>query len=101
MDNVSKVTLRVALAVLVASNGLATGQSREPSSPPATQGDAAQRTMRVRVSARVAEAFVAKKVQPQYPLEARVKHIQGTVILKAEISKDGDVTNLSVVTGHP
>jgi len=102
MANLSKVTLRIALAVLFASNGLATGQSREPSSPPPpTQGDTAQRPMRVRVSAKVAEAIVAKKVQPQYPLEARVKHIQGTVILKVEISKEGDVTDLSVVTGHP
>ncbi len=101
MDHMSRVTLGIALAVLFASNGRATGQSREPSSPPANQGDAAQRPMRVRVSAKVAEAIVAKKVQPQYPLEARVKHIQGTVILKAEISKEGNVTDLSVVTGHP
>jgi TonB family protein len=32
--------------------------------------------------------------------KAREKHIQGMVILKAEISKEGDVTDLSVVSGH-
>jgi periplasmic protein TonB len=57
--------------------------------------------MRVRVSARVAEAIIAKKVQPKYPQEAREKHIQGTVILKVEISREGDVTDVNVVSGDP
>lgn len=102
MSGVSKVALQIALAVLFASNGLVTGQSREPSSPSANQqGDAAQRPMRVRVSARVADALLTKKVEPKYPQEAREKHVQGTVILKVEISRGGDVTDVKLVSGDP
>jgi len=40
-------------------------------------------------------------VQPEYPQEARDKHIQGAGVLKAEISKEGDVTAMTLVSGHP
>lgn len=38
---------------------------------------------------------------PKYPKKARKQHIQGTVILTAKISKNGDITDLQVVSGEP
>jgi bla regulator protein BlaR1 len=46
-------------------------------------------------------ALLVKKVPPQYPDVARKAHIQGEVILKAIVGKDGDVENLQIVSGHP
>jgi periplasmic protein TonB len=54
---------------------------------------------RIRVSERVSQVFVIKRVQPKYPQDA--KQIEGSVVMKAEISKEGDVTQLDVVSGHP
>lgn len=38
---------------------------------------------------------------PSYPEEALRKHIQGTVVLEATISKSGDVTHVKVISGPP
>ena len=46
-------------------------------------------------------ALILKKVQPEYPEAAKKAHIQGQVILKAIIGKDGNVENLQIVSGHP
>ncbi len=40
-------------------------------------------------------------VQPQYPTLARQARVQGTVVLRAVISRDGRIENLQVVSGHP
>jgi|HubBroStandDraft_4_1064222.scaffolds.fasta_scaffold17659_4 TonB family protein len=46
-------------------------------------------------------ALVLKRIPPEYPQAAKKAHIQGQVILRAIISKDGDVENLQIVSGHP
>lgn len=56
---------------------------------------------RVRVGSGVMSGLVVKKVQPAYPAEAKAQHIQGTVVLKAIIDKEGNVASLEVVSGHP
>jgi protein TonB len=56
---------------------------------------------RVRVSQGVTEGMVLRRVQPNYPPLARQARIQGDVILQAEISKDGAIENLRVISGHP
>ena len=45
--------------------------------------------------------LLLKKVPPRYPQKARKKYIQGTVMLKAIVSKQGDVVGLSVISGDP
>jgi protein TonB len=45
--------------------------------------------------------LLVKKVQPSYPDAARKAHIQGAVILRATIGKDGDVENLRTMSGPP
>ncbi|MFZ0864958.1 MAG: energy transducer TonB [Candidatus Sulfotelmatobacter sp.] len=56
---------------------------------------------RVRVSQDVAQGLILKKVNPIYPPTARQARIQGTVILKVQINKSGDVASMQLVSGHP
>jgi TonB family protein len=65
----------------------------EPAIKPAAQ--------RVRISSNVAVLFLVKKVNPKYPDDARHDRIQGQVVMKVEISKDGDVESVDLVSGHP
>jgi len=57
--------------------------------------------IRVRVSQGVSQAFLETRVQPQYPDDARRARIQGSVILTTEIDKNGNVEDISLVSGHP
>lgn len=57
------------------------------------------RPERVKVSSGVTTGLLIKKVNPTYPQEARAAYIQGTVVLRAEISKTGDITDLELVDG--
>jgi protein TonB len=56
---------------------------------------------RVRVSQGVTQGLVIRKIQPTYPPLARQARIQGQVVLQAEISKDGAIQNLRLISGHP
>ena len=56
---------------------------------------------RVRVSQGVSQGLLVKRIQPNYPPLARQARIQGQVILQAEISKDGSIQNLRLISGHP
>jgi bla regulator protein blaR1 len=58
-------------------------------------GDAA----RAHASRHEMSALIVKKVQPVYPEAAKKAHIQGEVVLRAIIGKEGDVENLQVVSG--
>lgn len=48
-----------------------------------------------------AQEHLVKRIEPDYPPLAKAARIQGKVLLKATISKDGDVTAVNVVSGHP
>jgi periplasmic protein TonB len=56
---------------------------------------------RVRVSQGVSAGLLVRKVSPNYPPLARQARIQGQVVLRAVISKDGSIENLTLVSGHP
>ncbi len=70
------------------------------SSTPVSVPKAATPT-RVRVSQGVTQGLLIRKVQPTYPPLARQARIQGQVLLQAEISKDGTIQNLRLISGHP
>lgn len=55
----------------------------------------------VRVAQGVMEGLIVHMVNPAYPTEAKVNHIQGDVLLLATIGKDGRIHNLRAVSGHP
>jgi TonB family protein len=56
---------------------------------------------RVRISSNVMQGLLVTKVPPQYPQEAKDQRIQGAVVLRAYIDKEGSVANLELVSGHP
>jgi periplasmic protein TonB len=56
---------------------------------------------KVRVSQGVTQGLLIHKVQPNYPPLARQARIQGSVVLQADISKNGTIENLHVISGHP
>jgi protein TonB len=56
---------------------------------------------RVRVSQGVSAGNLIKRVQPNYPPLARQARIQGQVVLQAEISREGTIQNLQLISGHP
>jgi TonB family protein len=64
-----------------------------------TPGNAPNGATRVRVSAAVAQGLLLTKVQPQYPRDAKDQHIQGVVVLRAVIDKEGNVANVQLITG--
>ena len=47
------------------------------------------------------EGNLIHRVQPQYPVLARQARVQGIVVLRAMISREGKIENLQVVSGHP
>jgi protein TonB len=55
----------------------------------------------VQVTHRVAQGLLLTKVDPIYPPIARQARIQGTVVLRAVISKEGSIEELTLVSGHP
>ena len=64
-------------------------------------GVAAAQDATVGVSSANANEHILKKIDPEYPPLAEVARIQGKVLLEATISKNGDVTAVNVVSGHP
>ena len=57
------------------------------------------RPARIVVSAGVMAGNIVRKVPPIYPVAAKKANIQGTVVLKAVIGKDGTIEELDVVSG--
>jgi periplasmic protein TonB len=54
----------------------------------------------LRVS-RVMEGNLIHRVQPEYPLLAKLARVQGAVVLHAVISKQGTIEGLEVISGPP
>ena len=89
--------LTLCLLVLCMSCAALDQESKSEPTPPPKQ----DLPKRVRVSEGVMRTLLIKKVQPKYPEEARKKHVEGTVVMKTIISRDGDVQELTVVSGDP
>ena len=58
-------------------------------------------TVPVPVGGDVMAARLIYQVKPIYPALGRQVRVQGTVRLRAIIDKDGSITNLTVLSGHP
>lgn len=57
--------------------------------------------MKVEISPRESLSLLLKQVPPIYPVAARAAMIQGAVVLKALIRRDGNVGDLKPVSGNP
>jgi len=55
----------------------------------------------IRVGRDVQEAKLISKVDPVYPSLAKQASIQGTVRFTAIVGKDGQVQNLTLISGQP
>ena len=55
----------------------------------------------VHLDLKTAQGLITKRVDPQYPPDARVGHIRGTVELRVIVGEDGRVHALHIVKGHP
>ncbi|HKV76882.1 MAG TPA: energy transducer TonB [Candidatus Sulfotelmatobacter sp.] len=55
----------------------------------------------IQVPANSVPTFLVRKVAPVYPPLARQARIQGTVVLRIVIDKEGGVRNPEIVSGHP
>jgi periplasmic protein TonB len=60
-----------------------------------------QAPQRIRVSQGVVSGLKIKEVKPVYPAIAKTARVQGNVVLQAEISKEGAIQNLRVISGPP
>jgi len=47
------------------------------------------------------EGHLIYRVEPKYPALARAARVQGSVVLRAVISRGGTIENLQVLNGHP
>jgi len=47
------------------------------------------------------EGNLIRRVQPEYPALAKQARIQGTVVLRAVINREGAIQDLQVISGHP
>jgi TonB family protein len=72
-----------------------------PVEPPRVVQPAQQEKHPVKISEGVLEAQLISRIEPQYPSLALQTRTQGTVRLHAIISRDGRITSLDVISGHP
>jgi protein TonB len=47
------------------------------------------------------EGNLIYRVQPIYPALARAARVQGQVVIRAVISRNGTIENLQTISGHP
>jgi len=93
-----RLVLLASLIVLHAGRDPAPN-SQEQSSQPSTQEQPKPR--RVRVSSGVAQRLLVKRLHVEYPKDARKQRIQGMVTLSISIDTNGDVTDATLISGHP
>ncbi|MBZ5642858.1 MAG: energy transducer TonB [Acidobacteriia bacterium] len=55
----------------------------------------------VKLSEGVVQAQLISRIEPRYPSLAQQIKLQGAVVLHAIISRDGSITSLDVLSGHP
>ncbi len=72
-----------------------------PPPPPPVRAEEKLPPGAITVGANVQRANLIKRTIPVYPPLAKESRIQGVVRLKATISKEGAVENLSLISGHP
>jgi periplasmic protein TonB len=56
---------------------------------------------RIHVSEEVLRGLLVSETVPAYPPLARQAHVQGMVVLDADLSEDGAIESLRVISGHP
>jgi protein TonB len=47
------------------------------------------------------QGLLISRVQPEYPADARDQRVEGAVVLKVTLDKEGNVGNIRLIQGHP
>ncbi len=81
--------------------GPAIGNIQLPSLPPQTTIRKPDDNRPVKLSEGVVQAQMISRIEPRYPPLAQQIKLQGAVVLHAIISRDGNITALDVLSGHP
>jgi len=68
---------------------------------PVASGSSQVAAAPIEISESSVQALLIRRVAPMYPPLARQARIQGSVILKIVINKDGDVRDVQLYSGHP
>jgi TonB family protein len=56
---------------------------------------------RLRISSEIAQEYLATKVEPEYPEQARRQQVQGPVVLDVWVGTDGTVRSVTPISGNP
>jgi TonB family protein len=59
------------------------------------------RSRRGLVTSELADSYLLKRVEPEYPEVARRQHVQGAVLLHVRVNPDGTLGEVTVVSGPP
>jgi len=76
-------------------------QNESGASSPAGQASSSKGKRMLELSPAEAEDRLLQRVEPEYPEQARQQQIQGAVVLQVQISKEGKVEDVQVVSGPP
>ena len=77
------------------------GSGAAPPPPPPPPGNSGAVPQRIKIAGAVAEQQRTRNVEPVYPALAKQANVQGEVRLAIVIGKDGHVSNIAVLSGHP
>ncbi len=55
----------------------------------------------IRVGGKIQESNLITQVTPEYPVDAKQARIQGTVKMNVTIDREGKVSNIELLSGHP
>src|SRR5262249_17734443 len=72
-----------------------------PAPLPAAAPAEASAPNRIRVGGNVQQAMLLEQPRPLYPPLAKQARMQGVVRVEAILARDGTVSNLTVMSGHP
>jgi periplasmic protein TonB len=56
-------------------------------------------SQQIKLSQGVSQGLLVKRVAPTYPMTAKQMHLQGSVQIQANISKDGNITDVKLLSG--
>jgi TonB family protein len=94
-----KMIVGMATQSLTVNGKPQTGAPSPPPPLPAMTGNPI--ALPQRISAGVIQGLAISQPQPIYPDEAKAQHIQGVVVLRARISKEGAIKDLQLISGPP
>jgi TonB family protein len=94
-----KVVFRMTPSQRSPQGGTALGAEKRSEDTPVKGNESPTVAASVTVSPEIASEYLAQRVEPQYPEQAREQHIQGPVVLHVLVGKDGVVREVKVISG--